>query len=27
MEARFFRAVMKDGVIEIPPFKSEEVSA
>lgn len=25
MEARFFRAVMKDGIISVPPFKSEEV--
>lgn len=25
MEARFFRAVMKDGIICIPPFESEEV--
>jgi CRISPR-associated protein Cas5d len=27
MEARFFRAVMKNGVIEVPPFESEEVRA
>jgi CRISPR-associated protein Cas5d len=25
MQARFFRAVMKNGVIEVPPFKSQEV--
>ncbi len=25
MEPRFFRAVMRDGVIEVPPFESEEV--
>ncbi len=25
LEARFFRAVMKDGVISVPPFASEEV--
>ena len=25
MEARFFRAVMKDGIINVPPFESEEV--
>lgn len=24
-ESRFFRALMKDGVIEVPPFQSEEV--
>lgn len=24
-ESRFFRAVMKDGVIEVPPFEAEEV--
>jgi CRISPR-associated protein Cas5d len=24
-ESRFFRATMKDGVIEVPPFESEEV--
>lgn len=27
MEARFFRAYMKNGVIEVPPFSSEEVVA
>lgn len=27
MESRFFRAVMEDGVIEVPPFRSEEVKA
>jgi CRISPR-associated protein Cas5d len=25
LEARFFRAVMKDGIISVPPFESEEV--
>jgi CRISPR-associated protein Cas5d len=25
-ESRFFRALMKDGVIEVPPFQSEEVA-
>lgn len=27
MEAKFFRAIMCDGVIEIPPFKGKEVSS
>jgi CRISPR-associated protein Cas5d len=27
MEAKFFRAIMRDGVIEIPPFKGKEVSS
>lgn len=27
MEARFFRAIMRDGVIEVPAFKSKEVIA
>lgn len=27
MQARFFNAVMNDGVITVPPFKSEEVKA
>ena len=27
MEAKFFRAVMRDGVIDVPPFHGEEVKA
>lgn len=27
MEARFFRAVMCDGIIDVPPFRGEEVRA
>lgn len=27
MEARFFRALMRDGIIDVPPFNGEEVKA
>jgi len=27
MEAKFFRAIMRDGIIDVPSFGSEEVKA